>query len=139
MWAYDNVIRMINTIGRQASTLLGFNGMMITIVLAFIRIFGSLQHGLIIAAAILFLMSAVFCTFTAFLTTGWAYPVPVIERREMTSTNEKCRETIIESIIKSLKWNMRFRKKCGLILFASLIMTLSGVILLTYVILAFCR
>ena len=134
MWAYDNVIRMINTIGRQASTLLGFNGMMITIVLAFIRIFGSLQHGLIIAAAILFLMSAVFCTFTAFLTTGWAYPVPVIERREMTSTNEKCRETIIESI-----GNMRFLKKCGLILFASLIMTLSGVILLTYVILAFCR
>ena len=135
IWAYDNVTRMINAIGRQASALLGFNGTMMTIILAFTRVFDNLQNGflvvLIIAATILFLASALLCAFLAILTTGWAHPVPAIKQQRGASTSEKDEET---AIVESLKWNIRFLEKYGLILICSLLMTSSGIILLAYVV-----
>ena len=129
MWLFDNVIRMINAIGRQASTLIGFDGLMMTIILATMRLFSGLQDGfliMIIIAITLFFLSAILCAFVMVLTTGWALPIIRVKIAE--------EDVVMDVLMDCLMMNRRYLEKFGLMTFFSLLMTLIGIGLLALVI-----
>ena len=129
MWLFDNVIRMINAIGRQASTLIGFDGLMMTIILATMRLFSGLQDGfliMIIIAITLFFLSAILCAFVMVLTTGWALPIVRVKIAE--------EDVVMDVLMDCLMMNRRYLEKFGLMTFFSLLMTLIGIGLLALVI-----